>query len=48
MLIDTKRGAHLMLSIARLDKLCEHPLQRIGLSATIEPLDLAAAGQDGL
>lgn len=42
-LIDTKRGAHLMLSIARLDRLCGRPLQRIGLSATIEPLELAAA-----
>lgn len=41
-LIDTKRGAHLMLSLARLDRLCRRPLQRIGLSATIEPLDLAA------
>ena len=41
-LIDSKRGAHLMLSIARLDKLCEKPLQRIGLSATIEPLSKAA------
>lgn len=41
-LIDTKRGAHLMLSVARLDKLCGYPLQRIGLSATIEPLTLAA------
>lgn len=41
-LIDTKRGAHLMLSLARLDSLCGRPLQRIGLSATIEPLSLAA------
>ncbi len=41
-LIDTKRGAHLMLSIARLDRLCPAPLQRIGLSATIEPLSVAA------
>ncbi len=41
-LIDTKRGAHLMLSLARLDYLCGQPLQRIGLSATIEPLDAAA------
>lgn len=40
--IESKRGAHLMLSLARLDKLCEKPLQRIGLSATIEPLDEAA------
>ncbi|MDD5934599.1 MAG: DEAD/DEAH box helicase, partial [Clostridiales bacterium] len=41
-LIDTKRGAHLMLSIARLDALCQTPLQRIGLSATIQPLEVAA------
>ena len=41
-MIDSKRGAHLMLSLARLDKLCTEPLQRIGLSATIEPLKLAA------
>lgn len=41
-MIDTKRGAHLMLSLARLDLLCGRPLQRIGLSATIEPLDIAA------
>ncbi len=41
-LIDSKRGAHLMLSIARLDYLCQKALQRIGLSATIEPLELAA------
>lgn len=41
-LIDTKRGAHLLLSIARLERLCGHRLQRIGLSATIEPLPLAA------
>ena len=42
-LIGTKRGAHLMLSLARIDALCPAPLVRIGLSATIEPLDLAAA-----
>ncbi len=41
-IIDSKRGAHLMLSIARLDRLCAEPLQRIGLSATIEPLGKAA------
>lgn len=41
-LIDTKRGAHLMLSLARLDVLCKRALQRIGLSATISPLDMAA------
>ena len=37
-MIDTKRGAHLMLSIARLEKLSGRKLQRIGLSATIEPV----------
>lgn len=41
-MIDTKRGAHLMLSVARLEHLCGSPVQRIGLSATIEPLSLAA------
>lgn len=41
-LIDTKRGAHLMLSLARLDYLCGRACQRIGLSATIEPLETAA------
>ena len=41
-MIDTKRGAHLMLSLARLDALCDKPLQRVGLSATIQPLSLSA------
>jgi ATP-dependent Lhr-like helicase len=41
-LIGSKRGAHLMLSLARLDALCDRKVQRIGLSATISPLDLAA------
>ena len=41
-LISGKRGAHLMLSLARLDAVCGHRLQRIGLSATIRPLELAA------
>lgn len=41
-LIDTKRGAHLMLSVARLDMICAKPVQRIGLSATIRPLEVAA------
>lgn len=41
-LIDTKRGAHLMLSLARLDALCGRLLQRVGLSATLAPLDRAA------
>ncbi|MDR2750079.1 MAG: DEAD/DEAH box helicase [Clostridiales bacterium] len=41
-LISSKRGAHLALSVARLDKLAGAPLQKIGLSATIRPLDVAA------
>ena len=35
----TKRGAHLALSLERLDALTEQPAQRIGLSATQRPLD---------
>ncbi|PFG18062.1 ATP-dependent Lhr-like helicase [Propionicimonas paludicola] len=34
----TKRGAHLALSLERLDALLEHPAQRIGLSATVRPV----------
>ncbi|WP_232236101.1 DEAD/DEAH box helicase [Nocardia sp. BMG51109] len=33
----SKRGAHLSLSLARLDRLTERPAQRIGLSATVRP-----------
>ena len=40
-LLGNKRGAHLLLSLARLDALCERPLQRIGLSATLKDTDLA-------
>src|SRR3954470_15823092 len=35
----TKRGAHLALSLERLERLTEKPPQRIGLSATQRPLD---------
>ena len=35
----TKRGAHLALSLERLDALLEQPAQRIGLSATQRPLE---------
>lgn len=37
-----KRGTHLLLSLTRLDDLCGRKVQRIGLSATIRPLSLAA------
>ena len=35
----TKRGAHLALSLERLERLVEQPFQRVGLSATQRPLD---------
>ena len=38
----SKRGAHLALTLERLDALCERPPQRIGLSATQRPLDEVA------
>ena len=47
----TKRGAHLSLSLERLEHQSEHPVQRIGLSATQRPLEevgrfLVGAGRD--
>lgn len=35
----TKRGAHLSLSLERLEEICHRPPQRIGLSATQRPLE---------
>jgi ATP-dependent Lhr-like helicase len=49
-LVPTKRGAHLALSLERLEALCDHPIQRIGLSATQRPLEEVArflAGANG-
>ena len=41
-LVGNKRGVHLALSLERLQHLADQHIQRIGLSATIEPLDEAA------
>ena len=38
----TKRGAHLALSLERLDDLLPKPARRIGLSATVRPVDEVA------
>ena len=38
----TKRGAHLAVSLERLDALLEQPAQRVGLSATVRPLEEVA------
>ena len=51
----TKRGAHLALTLERLEMLVESPVQRIGLSATQRPLEevahflggMRAAREDG-
>ena len=41
-LVPTKRGAHMALSLERLQALTKRPLQRIGLSATQRPLEEVA------
>jgi ATP-dependent helicase Lhr and Lhr-like helicase len=52
-LAPNKRGAHLALSLERLEALCQRPLQRIGLSATQKPIEtvaqfLVGAGGEGI
>jgi ATP-dependent Lhr-like helicase len=44
----SKRGAHLALSLERLDALLERPAQRIGLSATVRPVDEIARWLGGV
>jgi ATP-dependent Lhr-like helicase len=41
-LAGNKRGAHLAFSLERLQHMAAQPIQRIGLSATIQPLDEVA------
>ncbi|NKI34541.1 DEAD/DEAH box helicase [Wenzhouxiangella sp. XN79A] len=42
-----RRGAHLAITLERLDALCGSPVQRIGLSATAEPAQALAAWLGG-
>ena len=44
---DDKRGAHLALSLERLDALVGRTVPRIGLSATVTPIDVIAAYLSG-
>ncbi|MBK5248368.1 MAG: DEAD/DEAH box helicase, partial [Actinomycetales bacterium] len=41
-LAGNKRGAHLALSLERLDAMLDAPAQRIGLSATVQPVETVA------
>ncbi|MDC0056271.1 DEAD/DEAH box helicase [Deltaproteobacteria bacterium] len=41
-LVPTKRGTHLALTVSHLDTILKTPVQRIGISATMEPLEMVA------
>jgi len=41
-MVPTKRGVHLSLTLSLLDSLLKNPVQRIGISATMEPLETVA------
>ncbi len=41
-MVPTKRGVHLSLTLSLLDSLLTNPVQRIGISATMEPLETVA------
>jgi ATP-dependent Lhr-like helicase len=47
-LVPNKRGAHLAISLERLERLCERPPQRVGLSATQRPLEEVARFLGGI
>jgi ATP-dependent Lhr-like helicase len=47
-LVPTKRGAHLSLTLERLEALVDRPIQRIGLSATQRPLEEVARFLGGI
>jgi ATP-dependent Lhr-like helicase len=50
-MIESRRGAHLALSLERLDHVAGRRVQRIGLSATQKPIEIVAewleGGKDG-
>jgi ATP-dependent Lhr-like helicase len=46
--IGTRRGAHLALTLERLDRVAGSPLQRIGLSATQKPIEEVARFLSGV
>jgi ATP-dependent Lhr-like helicase len=41
-ILESRRGSHLALSLERLQHVSEHPIQRIGLSATQKPIEEVA------